>query len=119
MSTWRPAVPDPVERSPRKVSESIDTVAAALGAPPSGVMSSVFRHWEALVGPDIAAHAMPTSLRGGVLVLAVDQPVWAAQLRFLTDDLKCRIKAVTGSDAVSDIRIRVAGEGRSGRRRTD
>jgi predicted nucleic acid-binding Zn ribbon protein len=99
------------------VSESLDAVTGALGAPPSDVMASVFRHWETLVGPEIAAHAAPTSLRGGVLVLAVDQPVWAAQLRYLSDDLQRRIQGVTHSDAVSEIRIRVAGEGRAGGRR--
>ena len=114
VTTWRPAVPDPVERLPRKVSESLDGVTGALGAPPSGVMASVFRHWEELVGPEIAAHVAPTSLRGGVLLLIVDQPVWAAQLRYLTADLQRRINAATDSDAVADIRIRVRRRGAVG-----
>jgi predicted nucleic acid-binding Zn ribbon protein len=95
------------------VAESLNAVAAGLGAPSSDVLSSVFGHWEALVGPEIAAHAVPTSLRDGVLVLVVDQAGWAAQLRYLTADLQRRICASTGCDAVTDVRIRVAGEDRS------
>jgi predicted nucleic acid-binding Zn ribbon protein len=69
--------------------------------------------WEGLVGPDIAAHARPVSLHDGVLVLAVDHPAWAAQLRFMTAELLARIAQTTGSagtSEVTEIQIRVLGQ---------
>ncbi len=69
----------------------------------------MFTRWEDLVGADIAAHARPHSLRDGVLVMVVDQPAWAGQLRFMTADILSRLAAATGTSAVSEIRIRVAG----------
>jgi predicted nucleic acid-binding Zn ribbon protein len=119
MTTWRPAQPGPEERPPRRVAESLDAVTAPLGGPRANVTTSVFGGWEALVGPEIAAHATPTSLRDGVLVLVVDQPAWATQLRYMTSDLKDRIQAATGVDAVSGILIRIAGERARSRRGVD
>jgi predicted nucleic acid-binding Zn ribbon protein len=69
----------------------------------------VFSCWDDLVGAEIAAHARPQSLRDGVLVMVVDQPAWASQLRFMTADILRRLGAATGTASVSDIRIRVAG----------
>ena len=107
MSTWRPT---PQDREPRSIGEFLDRTSARLGGPSSSTASSVFRRWEAIVGADIAAHAKPVSLHDRVLVLAVDQPAWAAQLRFMTTDLLARIADATGGSEVAEIRLRVAGE---------
>ena len=109
MSTWRPSSPPPSERDPKRVSESLDRIARRLGGPTAGVTAAVFSRWEELVGDDIAAHARPVSLRGGVLTLAVDHPAWATQLRFMTSELIGRIEAGTGSSEVTAIHLRVAG----------
>ena len=107
MSTWRPT---PQEREPRSIGEFLDRTSARLGGPTASTASSIFRRWEAIVGGDIAAHAKPVSLHDRVLVLAVDQPAWAAQLRFMTADLLVRISEATGGSEVAEIRLRVAGE---------
>ena len=121
MSTWRPSSPPPSERDPKRVSESLDRIARRLGGPTASVTAAVFSRWEDLVGEDIAAHARPVSLRGGVLILSVDHPAWATQLRFMTAELIERIEAGTGSSEVTTISLRVAGsgpaEGSAGRRR--
>jgi predicted nucleic acid-binding Zn ribbon protein len=69
----------------------------------------VFSRWEEVVGPGIAAHATPRSLTDGVLVVGVDQPGWATQLRYLTNDLLQRLKEVAGPGVVGRIDIRVEG----------
>ena len=110
MSTWVPSGPPPSERDPRKVSESLDRITRRLGGPSAGAASTVFARWEELVGPDIASHASPVSLRDGVLLLAVDHPTWAAQLRYMTAELLTRIAAATTGGDVREIRLRVTGE---------
>lgn len=119
MSTWVPSGPSPSEREPRKVSETLDRLAKRLGGPSSGTTATVFSRWEQLVGADIAAHARPVSLRAGVLVLAVDHPAWATQLRYMTADLLTRISESTTGEEVGEIHLRVTGEtgGRGGSRR--
>jgi predicted nucleic acid-binding Zn ribbon protein len=115
VTTWRSFGPGPAARDPRRVSELLDGVTRSLGAPRADLLSVVFSHWEEVVGPDIAAHASPRSLRDGVLVVVADQPAWAAQLRYLTADLLARIEAETSSPDVREIHIRVATPDGSGR----
>ncbi len=110
MSTWVSSSKSPSERDPRRVSESLDRITRRLGGPSSDAASTVFARWEELVGADIAAHARPVSLRDSVLVLSVDHPTWAAQLRFMTSELLTRIAAATSGGDVREIRLRVTGE---------
>ena len=113
MSTWQPSGLPPGERPPRKISELLDRTTRLLGAPSSHTTSAVVSGWEDLVGADIAGHARPVSLHNGVLVLAVDHPAWAAQLRFMTADLLARIAQTTRSEGpseVTEISIRVVGQ---------
>lgn len=108
MSTWRDEPRPATEREPRKVAEYLDRATGRLGVPNAGLLGAVFSGWTDLVGAEIAAHAQPRSLREGVLTVDVDQPAWAAQLRYLATDLVTRIAGFTGSSEVSEIQFRVA-----------
>ncbi len=110
MSTWQPSGPPPAERDPQRIGELLDRTTKRLGGPTSSTTSTVFSRWEQIVGTDIAGHSRPVSLHGGVLVLAVDHPAWATQLRYMTADLLTRISDATAGAEVTDIHIRVGGE---------
>lgn len=123
MTTWRTTGPDLAQVDPRPVADSLDRVTRALGAPQAGSLATLFSRWEAVVGAEIAQHAEPRSVRDGVLVLVVDQPAWATQLRYLGPELLARIRAGVTQSGVTEVQIRVAGEaglsrgtGRAGRR---
>ncbi len=116
MSTWRPSSVPRSEREARRLDGPLEKLAADLGVAPPSVLGPVFTGWADLVGDQVAAHATPVSLRGGVLVVVVDQPAWATQLRFLSADVRRRLAEVAGDDAVREVQIRVRDD-RSGRRR--
>ena len=69
--------------------------------------AGVFGRWEDVVGPHVAAHARPALLDDGRLVVEVDEPGWATQLRFLEGELLERLAAVAGAGAVRSIEVRV------------
>jgi hypothetical protein len=124
MTTWRPAEPDLGDVDPRPVADSLDRLTKAIGAPRAGVLAALFSGWETVVGREIAQHAEPRSLRDGVLIVVVDQPAWATQLRYLAPELLGRIHGGVAGSAVTEIQIRVAarpgssgGIGRTARRR--
>jgi len=71
------------DRGPRRFNESLDRLIRHLGAPASADVAAVFERWPELVGERVAAHSRPVSLRGGVLIIAVDDPAWASQLSWL------------------------------------
>jgi hypothetical protein len=85
------------------VADSLERIATSIGAPRPGLLTTVFAGWVGLVGPDIAAHAAPRSLRGGVLTVVVDHPAWATGLRLLSADLLRRIAADPGSAGAGEI----------------
>jgi predicted nucleic acid-binding Zn ribbon protein len=68
---------------------------------------SIFDDWDSVVGAQVAAHATPASLQDGVLVLAVNDPAWATQLRFLERDLLAKVREALGADQVVSIEVRV------------
>ena len=49
----------------------------------------------------------PVSLDGGRLVVEVDEPGWATQLRYLEATLRERLAAVTGGFHVRSLEVRV------------
>jgi len=110
MSTWQSSSPSPGEQDPRPVGELLDRTTRRLGGPSSNTASTVFSGWADLVGPDIAGHARPLSLQWGELLLAVDHPAWATQLRYMTTELLARIATATNGPEVTDIRIKVVGQ---------
>jgi predicted nucleic acid-binding Zn ribbon protein len=95
--------------APRPVADGLEHLARRLGAPTASSLGVVFSRWEEVVGPVIAAHTAPRSLIDGVLVVSVDQPGWATQLRYLSTDLLQRLKDVAGPGVVGRIDIRVDG----------
>src|SRR5687768_7056980 len=108
MSRWRPLRPDRSEEEPKRLRESLDKVARRMGAPGARSLGAVFGHWDDIVGPAVAAHARPTSLRNGVLRVEADEPGWATQLRYLAPDILRRCAEVAGADVVVSVEVRIA-----------
>ncbi len=91
---------------PRPVGESLDRLAASLGAPRAQVLAKVFASWPSVVGATVAAHARPRSLHHGTLVVVVDDPAWATQLQWLEADLLARLAEAVGEGEVLRLQIR-------------
>ena len=94
---------------PRPVKEGLDNVARRLGAPEATALAAVFSGWERAVGATVAANARPVRLIDGTLLVAVEQPGWATQLRYLAADLVRRLTEVAGAGVVTAIEIKVEG----------
>jgi predicted nucleic acid-binding Zn ribbon protein len=64
---------------------------------------ALWMHWDVVVGPTVARHARPQRLRHGVLFVAVDSPEWMQELQFLKHELRDRLNARLGRDAIRDV----------------
>jgi predicted nucleic acid-binding Zn ribbon protein len=69
-------------------------------------MGGVFGRWAEAVGDAVASHVTPVRLDGTRLVVEVDDPAWATQLRFLEATLKQRLLEVAGA-TIETIEARV------------
>jgi predicted nucleic acid-binding Zn ribbon protein len=94
--------------TPRRVGESLDRVTGALGVSSSTTLQVVFSQWAELVGEVLASHATPASLGESTLVVRVDDPAWATQLRWFQGDLLTRLEAAVGPGEITGIEVRVA-----------
>lgn len=73
----------------------------------ASALGGVFGRWEEAVGDALAAHVQPVKLDGTTLVVQVDDPAWATQLKFLEGTLKQRLAAIAGA-TIERIEVRVA-----------
>jgi len=92
---------------PRAIGETVDRVLRSLGNPGVAAVRTVFTEWDALVGPETAAHAKPVSLDGQCLLVAVDAPAWATRFRFEQAGLLERFATEFGDGVVTRIEVRV------------
>lgn len=70
-------------------------------------LGGVFGRWDEAVGDALAAHVQPVKLDGTTLVVQVDDPAWATQLKFLEATLKQRLLEIAGA-TIERIEVRVA-----------
>jgi predicted nucleic acid-binding Zn ribbon protein len=90
---------------PEPVRTSLDRVARRLGVGRAATLPAVFGRWAELVGDGVAERTRPQALRGTTLVVAVDDPTWASQLRWLEADLVGRISAELGPGVVTALEL--------------
>lgn len=124
------SVPDPEsvhgpggDRDPRLLGnvlprflDSLRPAESRRGPTPSATqVGGVFGRWAEVVGDVVAAHVTPLKIDGTVLVVQVDEPAWATQLKFLEEGLLERLAQVAGA-RLERLEIRVAGAAAKGRR---
>jgi len=67
----------------------------------------VFGQWEKSVGPVIARHAQPQTVRGKKLTLTVDSPAWMQQLSLLKPQIVEKVNRSLGKETIKDIMLRL------------
>ena len=92
---------------PVPLADALAAVGAELGLPEGNAHGELETHWTDVMGVDVAAHARLVSVRDGVLTVAVDDPIWATQLRYLETAVVERAAALLGPSSVTSLRVRV------------
>jgi predicted nucleic acid-binding Zn ribbon protein len=92
---------------PVPLSDALRKVGAELGLAPGDAHGTLEARWREVMGNDVAAHAHLVSVRDGTLTVAVDDPIWATQLRYLEPAIVTRATALLGPDVVTRVRVRV------------
>ena len=95
---------EPTERPVRRLGEALSEVAAELRIDDPDDVAAVMAAWPAAVGDAVAAHVRPRRLHDGELLVEVDGPVWATQLRYLEEDLLRRLGRKVRPGVVRSIR---------------
>jgi len=85
---------------------ALDALLDRLGADSTTAITGVFGEWPKIVGEQVALHVTPIKLERGRLVVEIDDPSWATQMRFLEPQLINKLNASTTS-TITAIEVRV------------
>jgi predicted nucleic acid-binding Zn ribbon protein len=88
-----------------RVGEVLNGLGLRLGLGRSADIGIIWKRWDQIVGPTIAGHAEPGSLRDGLLRIRAESPAWAAELAYLAGEIKTRANDLVGRSAVTDVRV--------------
>ena len=92
---------------PRPVGESLDRLMKGLSGGTSDAVSRLFGEWEELVGPLLGSASRPLEIDGHRLVVGVDDPAMASQLRWLEPDIRRALADRLGLSVQRiDVRVR-------------
>jgi predicted nucleic acid-binding Zn ribbon protein len=92
---------------PTPIGATIPRVFEDLGLGAASSAMALQQRWADIVGPEVAAHAVPAVLRGHTLDVTVDTSAWCQELQLRTDELLARLGAELGPDAPRMLRFRV------------
>lgn len=97
--------PGPDSRDPQPISAVLARLMKARGWQQPAAEARIFGMWEAVVGPELAAHSRPVKLEEGILTVEAESTAWATQLRLLTGKLLGRIADGVGRDVVKSLNV--------------
>jgi predicted nucleic acid-binding Zn ribbon protein len=95
------------DSGPQSLDASLDALSSQLGMAESRGLARLFAQWEDIVGPAIAGHVRPQRLDKDVLVVTVDHPAWATQVRHLGDDLLDRVAETTTLPRPAHLEVKI------------
>ena len=101
---WSGSGPD--DRDPQPFGRVVSRVSMDRGWSSRLTDATVLGRWPQLVGPDVADHCIPVSLRDGELTLQAESTAWATQMRLLTHSVLTRIETEVGAGVVTEITVR-------------
>lgn len=97
---------DSNSREDSRLGDELNRLLQRLGSEPLDTLASVFDDWAVLVGEQVAAHVSPVRLQDGRLLVEVDDPTWATQMRFLESHIIERV-STRSQVAITAIDVRV------------
>lgn len=95
------------EDDAKPVADALDLITQRLGLPRASTMSVIFTAWPEVTGEVGAMHAKPVSLKDGVLLVEVDNPVWRTELKWMSGQIADRLNERLGGNVVERLQLRV------------
>lgn len=97
--------PDAGGRDPVGLGSLLEGMMRARGWSEPVAVGSVVARWPEIVGPEVAAHAVPESFEDSVVVVRCSSTAWATNLQLMQHDLLKRLDAAVGHGVVTQIRV--------------
>ncbi len=102
--------PEPHHRRnsvPTPIDSSLEALSRRLGLEGAHGLGKLFSGWTEIVGEAMAEHVQPVRIDPAALVVTVDHPAWATQVRRLGDTLLDRAAEYAGVERPARLEVRV------------
>ena len=102
--------PEPFHRrdsEPRPLDGSLEALSRRLGLEGAAGVGRLFAGWPEIVGEAMAEHVQPVRIDASALVVTVDHPAWATQVRRLGDTVLDRAADYAGVPRPARLEVRV------------
>ncbi|MBU4316936.1 MAG: DUF721 domain-containing protein [Proteobacteria bacterium] len=63
--------------------------------------------WEGIVGESLAQNAIPSAMKGKILIVNVASSIWIQELHFLKNDLIMKINRKLGAETVTEMKFKI------------
>lgn len=90
---------------PPRLKDLLGSVATRVGLDDPVSTGAVWTRWHNMVGPEVARHAEPTSLKNGVLRIRTESPVWATEIGYLGPEIKRQVNTALGRELVTEVAV--------------
>ncbi len=90
---------------PLPLADALDAVRARPGWAARLEGARIHEHWREIAGDQLARHAEPVRLAGGVLVVRASSSAWAEQVRYLSAGLAGRANEILGAGSVTQVTV--------------
>lgn len=90
---------------PQPIRHVLSEMGSRIGLGHALEMGLLWSAWEDIAGEVVAEHSEPSSLRGSLLRVRAESPVWATEIGYLADSIKRRANTRLGSSVVEDVRV--------------
>jgi len=87
------------------LAQDLKPILRQIGKGQKGVHPEIWARWSDILGSDLARRAIPRSLSGGVLTVAVANSAWMQELSYLKPALLERFAHEIGTTVVKEIRL--------------
>ncbi len=92
---------------PRSLESSLDALSRRLGQEGASGLGGLFSRWTEIVGPAMAEHVRPVRIDAESLIVTVDHPAWATQVRRLGESLLDKVSEQVGVQRPARLEVRV------------
>lgn len=95
------------KRAPVAIGDLVGSVLGDLGLDHVAQAHRIGACWAEVVGDAVAAHCRPLGLRGDVLEVEVDSPIWSQELQLRKPELLGALARRFGDEAPRELRFQV------------
>ncbi|MFD0483089.1 DUF721 domain-containing protein [Kineococcus sp. GCM10028916] len=96
----------PDARDPQSLDSTLGRLVGERGWEQPVAVGGAFGRWDVVVGPELAGHCTPETLKDGTLVVRAESTAWATQVRLLTSHLVRRLDEELGHGVVTKVVVR-------------